>query len=81
MISLVGYRLNLPPIWRIYPIFHGSNLKRFHRSKEFEREERPPSPMVVDAEEGYEVEAIIKHKGKGPTLVSSNVEGISRHRG
>ena len=36
----------------------------FHRSKEFEREERPPSPMVVDGEEQYEVEAIFRHKGK-----------------
>ena len=33
--------------------------------KEFEREERPPSPIVVDGEEEYEVEAILRHKGKG----------------
>ena len=39
--------------------------KMFHRSKEFKREERPPSPMVVDGEEKYEVEAILRHKGKG----------------
>ena len=29
------------------------------------KEERPPSPIVVDGEEEYEVEAILKHKGKG----------------
>ena len=39
--------------------------KRFHQSKEFEREERLPSPIVVDGDEEYEVEAILKHKGKG----------------
>ena len=64
MISLVAYGLDLPPTWRIHLVFHGSNLKRF-RSEEFEREERPPSPIVLDGEEEYEVEAILKHKGKG----------------
>ena len=65
VISLVAYGLDLPPTWRIHPVFHVSNLKRFHWSKEFEREERPPSPIVVDGEEEYEVEAILRHKGKG----------------
>ena len=40
-------------------------LERFQRSKEFEREETLPSPVVVDGEEEYEVEAILRHKGKG----------------
>ena len=65
MISPVAYSLDLAPTWRIHPVFHVSNLKRFHRSEEFEREERPPSPIVVDGEEEYEVEAILRHKGKG----------------
>ena len=65
VISPVAYGLDLPPTWWIHPIFHVSNLKRFHWSEEFEREERPPSPIMVDGEEEYEVEAILKHKGKG----------------
>ena len=64
VISPVAYGLDLPPTWWIHPVFHVSNLKRFHRSEEFEREERPPSPIVVDGEEEYEVEAILRHKGK-----------------
>ena len=64
VISPVVYGLDLPPIWRIHPIFHVSNLKRFHQSEEFEREERPPSPIVVDGEEEYEVETILRNKGK-----------------
>ena len=65
VISPVAYGLDLPSAWRFHPVFHVSNLKRFQRSKEFEREERLPSRIVVDGEEEYEVEAILRHKGKG----------------
>ena len=42
-----------------------SNLKRFKRSEEFKREERLPSPVMVDGEEEHQAEAILRHKGKG----------------
>ena len=61
----MAYGLDLPPAWRNHPVFLLSSLKRFQSFKEFEREERPPSPVVVDGEEEYEVEAILRHKGKG----------------
>ena len=35
------------------------------RSRAFKREEGPPSPIVVDGEEEYQVEVILRHKGKG----------------
>ena len=65
VISLVTYGLGLPPAWRVHPVFHVSNLKRFKQSEEFEREEQPPPPVMVEGEEEYEVEAILRHKGKG----------------
>ena len=65
VISPVAYRLDPPPTWWIHPIFHVSNLKRFHRLEEFETVEWPPSPIVVDGEQEFEVEAILRHKGTG----------------
>ena len=63
VISLVAYWLDLPPIWRIHLVFHVLNLKRFHRSEEFKRVERLPSPIVANGEEEFKVEAILRHKG------------------
>ena len=40
------------------------------RSKELEREGRPPFPMVVDGEEEYEMETILRHMGKGAWRLS-----------
>ena len=65
VISLVAYQLDLPPAWRIHPVFHVCNLKRFNRSTEFVRGERPPSPIVIKGEEEYEVKGILRHKGEG----------------
>ena len=65
VISLVAYRLGLPLAWRVHLVFHVSNLKRWTRSKEFERVERPPSRVMVKGHEEHEVEAILRHKGKG----------------
>ena len=65
VISPVVYRLDLPPAWWIHPVFHVSNLKRFNRSTEFVQVEMPPSPIVIEGEEEYEVEGILRHKGEG----------------
>ena len=61
----MAYRLGLPPIWSVHLVFHVSNLKRWTQSKDFERVERPPLPVMVEEREEYEVKAILRHKGKG----------------
>ena len=65
IVSPVVYRLNLPPGWKIWPVFHVSKLKRFRRSNEFVREDQPLPPILVDGEEEYEVKGILRHKGDG----------------
>ena len=66
MISLVVDKLDLPSTWRIY-LSCLSCLKpeKVPPVREFEREGRPPSPIVVDGEEECELEAILRHNRKG----------------
>ena len=61
----MAYELNLPPDWKIHPVLHISNLQRYVYFAEFSHVEKPPPPILVDGEEEYEVEAILRHKGKG----------------
>ena len=61
----MAYRLELPAGWQIHPTFHASHLKAYIRHPEFEREVEPPPPVLVDGELEYEVEAILRHRGKG----------------
>ena len=64
VICLVAYGLDLPPARQIHFVSHVSNLKRLHWSKVFEKEGRLPFAMVVDGQEEYVVEVILRHKGK-----------------
>ena len=61
----MAYELDLPSGWKIHPVFHVSNLRRYVRSERFTHVEKPPPPILVDGEDEYEVESILRHKGKG----------------
>ena len=65
VVSPVAYRLSLPQGWQIHPTFHVSKLKRYLRSDEFVREVEPPPPDLVEGTLEYEVEGILRDKGKG----------------
>ena len=65
VVSPVAFRLDLPPGWQVHPTFHAINLKAYIRHPEFEREVEPPPPELVDGNLEYEVEAILRHRGKG----------------
>ena len=65
VVSPVTFQLNLPPGWQIHPTFYGNNLKAYIQHPKFEQEVEPPSPKFVDGNLEYEVEAILRHWGKG----------------
>ena len=64
-VSPVAYRVDLPPGWRLHPIFHIDKLKKYIRSEEFLREVHPPPLVVIEDHLEYEVEDLIQHRGKG----------------
>ena len=59
------YEVGLLPYWKVYPTFHLSKLKRYHRFDEFLKEvESPPLVLVEDILE-YEVKSIAQNRGMG----------------
>ena len=56
-VSPMAYRVDLPPGWRLHPVFHVDKLKKYIHSEEFLREVHPPPPIVV--------EDLIRHRGTG----------------
>ena len=55
----LAYKLELPPVLKIHPVFHVSRLRPFHDDG---RVQPPPLPIVVDGELEYEVEKIYGHR-------------------
>ena len=65
VVSPVAYKVDLPPGWQIHPVFHIDRLKRYVHSEEFLREVEPPPPVLVEDHLEYEVEDLIRHRGRG----------------
>jgi len=58
--SKAGFKLKIPPHWRIHPVFHASLLDPYQANKIRGREQAPPLPPdVVNRELEYEIEAVL----------------------
>jgi hypothetical protein len=68
VMSPITYRLSLPKGWRIHPVFHSSLLIPFTTTETHGPAFPTPVPDIIEGEEEYEVEGILKHKRiKGKT--------------
>ncbi|KAK3556977.1 hypothetical protein QTP70_022326 [Hemibagrus guttatus] len=71
-VNPVTYRLQLPPEYKIHPVFHVSLLKPHHPSVLLSPEpgaaEEPPLPLLVDDRTAYLVKEILDSRRRGGRL-------------
>ena len=61
----ITYQLKLPETWRIHDVFHATLLRQYRETEVYGANFPKPPPKLVDGEEVYEVEAILKHRKRG----------------
>ncbi|KAK3525889.1 hypothetical protein QTP70_010937 [Hemibagrus guttatus] len=71
-VNPITYRLQLPPEYKIHPVFHVSLLKPHHPSVLLSTEpgaaEEPPLPLLVDDRTAYLVKEILDSRRRGGRL-------------
>ena len=58
MVGRNAAKLELPPGIKVHPVFNVALLKRYHGQRLI------PNPISVDDNAEYEVEQILKHRGR-----------------
>ena len=56
------YQLELPKTWKIYDTFHPVHLSLYKETPQYGHVELRPPPDLIDNEEEYEVDHIVRHK-------------------
>jgi hypothetical protein len=66
----VTYRLKLPKTWKIHDVFHAVHLSPYRETAQYGTPIVPPTPDLVEGQEEYEVDHIVRHKrnNKGQLL-------------
>ena len=62
VLSPIVYQLQLPKTWKIHPVFHASLLMPYHENKVHGKNFPAPPPDLINGEEEYEIEKIIRHR-------------------
>ena len=61
----VTYRLNLPTSWKIHNVFHATLLRPYVENDIYGNNYPRPLPELLEGEEVYHVETIMKHRKRG----------------
>ena len=64
VLSSLSYRLEIPKSWKIHPVFHASLLTPYKENDIHRPNYLQPPPDLINREEEYEVEQILKHRGR-----------------
>jgi Chromo (CHRromatin Organisation MOdifier) domain len=61
----VTYRLKLPITWKVHNVFHAVPLKPYIKTEVHGENFSRPIPDILDGEEVYNMEKILKHQRRG----------------
>ena len=61
----VTYQLKLPASWKIHNMFHATLLRPYIENEIYGNNYPRPLPELLEGEEVYEVETILKHQRRG----------------
>ena len=61
----VTYRLKLPQEWKVHNVFHATLLKPYVETEIYGENYTRPPPDLLEEQEVYEVETIVKHRRRG----------------
>ena len=64
VILWTAFCLHIPPHWKIHPVFHTSLLTTYKETSEHGPNFLRLPPDLIDSEEEYQVEVILRHRGK-----------------
>ena len=65
VIGPVTYQLKLPDAWKVHNVFHASLLRQYKENEVYGANFDRPLAELVEGEEVYEVETILKHRRRG----------------
>ena len=61
----ITYQLNLPKTWKIHNAFHVTLLRQYKETEVYGANFPQPPPELIEGEEVYEVENILRHQKRG----------------